>query len=65
MIIFVEHASNNAKKKWREKFKKRHPEGAKAWARFKRNLRLKKRLKKLASPQVSYYWLLENALIRF
>ena len=55
MIIFVGHASNNAKKKWREKFKKRHPEGAKAWARFKRNLRLQKRLKRLTLPKVLYH----------
>lgn len=55
MIIFTGHASNNAKKRWREKFKKKHPEGAKAFARFKRKLRLEKRLKKHEAI-LSFVW---------
>ena len=36
------HKSNWAKKGWRERFKKKHPEGAKAFAKKKREIRLNK-----------------------
>jgi len=36
------HKPNWAKKGWRERFKRKHPEGAKAWAKKKREARLKK-----------------------
>ena len=39
------HKSNYSKKRHREKFKMAHPEGAKAFAKEKRRIRLEKKLK--------------------
>ena len=40
------HKPNNSKKRWRENFKRQHPEGAKEFAKAKRAKRLEKNSKK-------------------
>jgi len=43
------HKPNNSKKKWRENFKRQHPEGAKEFSADKKRKRLEKKVAKVKS----------------